>query len=350
MITEKQLQEIREHLENARNPVFFFDNDADGLASFLILRRFAGKGRGVSLKGLPSLNKSYYKKAEEFNCDYIFVLDRPEVDKEVIELNKKGKNIPIVCIDHHPAEELPETENYYNTYATSKKSEPTSYLCYKATERKEDIWLAVLGCVADWYVPDFFKEFEKKYPELIDSKCKNAADIIYKTKLGKIARILELSLKDINRNVSSLLNYMINAKSPSEILEENEKTRIFLERYEFLNKIIQKNIEKAEESIDKKNKFLFFTYGGEMSLSQPIATELAYRHPDLKLVVGFIKGEGVKFSLRGEGIRTAMMNAIKNIEGSRGGGHEFSCGAQMSSDDIENFKENLLREIKKLKS
>ena len=31
MLTEKQLKEIREHLEKAQNPVFFFDNDADGL-------------------------------------------------------------------------------------------------------------------------------------------------------------------------------------------------------------------------------------------------------------------------------------------------------------------------------
>lgn len=32
MLTEKQISEIREHLEKAQNPLFFFDND-DGLCS-----------------------------------------------------------------------------------------------------------------------------------------------------------------------------------------------------------------------------------------------------------------------------------------------------------------------------
>ena len=29
--TEKQIKEIRDHLDRAQNPVFFFDNDPDGL-------------------------------------------------------------------------------------------------------------------------------------------------------------------------------------------------------------------------------------------------------------------------------------------------------------------------------
>ena len=39
MLNKKQIKEIREHLEKAQNPVFFYDSDADGLASFLLLAR-----------------------------------------------------------------------------------------------------------------------------------------------------------------------------------------------------------------------------------------------------------------------------------------------------------------------
>jgi len=346
MLTEKQLKEIREHLENAKNPIFFFDNDADGLASFLVLQRFIGRGRGVSLKGLPSLNKSYYKKAEDFNSDYIFVLDRPGVDDEVVELNKKGKNLPIVCIDHHKLDGEPNIENYYNTNLESGKSEPTSYLCYKATGKKEDMWLAVIGCLGDWYIPEFFEDFKKKYPELVSYPYKNPADIVYKTELGKIIMILNLSMKDTTTNVVILYKYLMNAKGPKDILEENAKTKSFLERYEFLNKTVKKMVEKAEQDIDRKNKFLFFTYSGDMSLSQHISDELMSKHSDLRIAVGFIKGGYVKFSLRGEKIRTIMMDAMKDIEGAKGGGHEFSCGAQMNAEHIDVFKKNLLQEIK----
>ena len=44
MLTEKQIIEIREHLEKAQNPIFFFDNDYDGLTSYLQLRRHIGRG------------------------------------------------------------------------------------------------------------------------------------------------------------------------------------------------------------------------------------------------------------------------------------------------------------------
>ncbi len=349
MLTQGQLEEIREHLENARNPVFFFDNDADGLASFLILRRFIGRGRGVSLKGLPSLNKAYYKKAEEFNSDYIFVLDRPGVDDEVVELNKKEKNLPIVCIDHHQLDREPNIDSYYNTYAVSGKSEPASYLCYKATGRQEDLWLAVIGCIGDWYIPDFFEEFKEKYPELVDCNYQSPADILYKTELGKIIMILNLAMKDTTTNVVSMYKYLMNACGPKDILEENSKTKVFLERYDFLNKSVKKIVKKAEEILDKKDNLLFFTYSGDMSLSQHVSDELIYHYPDWRIAVGFIKGSIVKFSMRGDKIRTLMVAAIKNIDGASGGGHELSCGAQVPRDKVEEFKENLFQEIRKLK-
>ena len=36
MLTKKQKTEIKEHLEKSQNPLFFFDNDNDGLMSFLL--------------------------------------------------------------------------------------------------------------------------------------------------------------------------------------------------------------------------------------------------------------------------------------------------------------------------
>ena len=47
-LTEKQYEDIRRELDECKNPLFFFDDDDDGLTSFLILRRFLGRGRGVS--------------------------------------------------------------------------------------------------------------------------------------------------------------------------------------------------------------------------------------------------------------------------------------------------------------
>ena len=57
MLTQKQIDEVREHLDKAQNPLFFFDNDNDGLTSFLLLRRFIDRGKGVAVKGAHNLNQ-----------------------------------------------------------------------------------------------------------------------------------------------------------------------------------------------------------------------------------------------------------------------------------------------------
>ena len=45
MLTKKQVEDIKEHLEKAQNPIFFFDNDPDGLCSFLLMQRYLGRGK-----------------------------------------------------------------------------------------------------------------------------------------------------------------------------------------------------------------------------------------------------------------------------------------------------------------
>ena len=94
MLTTKQISEIKEHLNNAQNPLFFFDNDPDGLCSFILLQRYIKRGKGFPVKSAP-LDKSYFRKINEFNPDYIFILDIPTVSEEFWEEIKKI-NLPIV--------------------------------------------------------------------------------------------------------------------------------------------------------------------------------------------------------------------------------------------------------------
>lgn len=90
MLTKEQMQEIREHLNNSQNPVFFFDNDQDGLCSFLLLQKYLGRGKGFPIKTSPALTKDYLRKVDEFNSDYVFVLDKPEISEDfVTEIEKR---------------------------------------------------------------------------------------------------------------------------------------------------------------------------------------------------------------------------------------------------------------------
>jgi len=345
MLTDKEVEEIREHLGKAQNPLFFFDNDVDGLTSFLILQRYIGRGKGIAIKSFPGLSKAYFRRVEELSPDYIFVLDKPMVDPDFVELANQ-KNLPVVHIDHHNIPKPLLIENYYNTFHSSKKTEPTAYLCYKVTGKKSDLWLGVIGSIGDGFIPEFIDEFKQEYKELIDYDYETAFDILYNTPLGKIIQILSYGLLDTTSNVVHMLKFLMKINNPYDILEENNKTKSFLDRYEFINQKVKSIVKKAEMFLDRKKKLLFFTYGGDMSLSQYVSNELFYKYPDFVIVVGYISGNYANFSLRGNNdVRQITLDSIKDIEGATGGGHEHSTGAKMTADKVEGFRENIIKNL-----
>jgi len=246
MLTKKQVSEIKEHLDKAQNPLFFFDNDNDGLCSFLLLQRYIGRGKGFAIKTAPELTKDYFRKVRELEPDYIFILDQPEVSKGFFDEVEKI-NLPIVWIDHHEIDKkkIPDFVNYYNPLFNKKKSnEPVTALCYQISNKKEDLWIAIAGCVADYFVPDFYEDFKKKYFDLsIDSK--DAFEIFYNSPIGKISRIFGAGLKDRTTNVVKMLNYLTKVKTPYEVLEENEKNSFIHKRFKEINKKYKKFIDEC---------------------------------------------------------------------------------------------------------
>ena len=341
MLNEKQINEIKEHLEKAQNPLFFFDNDNDGLASFLLLRRFIDRGKGVIIRSFPDLNSSYYKKVTELKPDYIFILDKPLVSRDFLE-KVHSDNIPVVWIDHHQVEKQEKIEgvDYYNPYFENKTSEPVSYLCYKIVNKKSDIWLALIGNISDCYLPDFYPEFEKIYPDLGKKNPKSAFDLLYNSEIGRISRILDYSLKDTTTNVVNMLKFMNLVKGPMDILEENSKTKQILKRYSEINGSYQKLMEKARGEVGEK--LIYFQYGGNLSLSSNLSNQLIYEFPDKVVVVVYIKGDVANISIRGKGnIRKLTLIAIDGIIWATGGGHEGATGAKMSVSDLPKFKERI---------
>ncbi|MDP3987327.1 MAG: hypothetical protein Q8P81_03830, partial [Nanoarchaeota archaeon] len=288
---EQQVEEIREHLNKAQNPVFFFDNDADGLCSFLLLQRYAGKGRGVPIKSFPDVVNDYFRKVAEFNSDYIFLLDKPLVSKEFFdEAEKMG--ISVVWIDHHliDTESIPSFVYYYNPlFNDLKTDEPVTALCYQVTNNKNDLWILVAGCISDKFVPLEYSEFEIKYPDLSWSG-KSPFDIYYKSLIGKVAKIINFGLKDRTTNVVNMIRFLLKAESPYEVLEETSKNHTMHHRYKQIESKYQKLFHKAISIGGLDGRLLFFRYGGDMSISGDLANELSYTFEDKTVVVLYVNG------------------------------------------------------------
>jgi len=344
MLTKKQVKEIKEHLNKAQNPIFFFDNDQDGLCSFLLLQRYLGRGKGVPIRSFPGLNKDYFRKVNELKADYIFILDKAVVLEEFFKEAEKI-NMPVIWIDHHivDKETIPSFVNYYNPLLNKSKSEePVTALCYQITNKKNDLWIVVVGCIFDKFVPEFYSEFEKKYPDL-SIKSKKPLDIYYKSQIGKIARIFGFGLKDRTTNVINMMRFLMKVKTPYEVLQENSKNHTMHYRFKQVESKYQKLLKKAISIGKKQDKMLFFQYGGDLSISGDLANELSYFFPDKLIVVAYIKGVKVNISLRGKKSRDILLEAIKDLKEVSGGGHETAVGGQIRLEDLEKFRENLER-------
>ncbi len=207
MLSEEEVSQIKEHLEKAQNPIFFFDNDPDGLCSFLLLQRYLSRGKGVAVKSFPDLNVSYFRKVEELKADWIIILDKPLVSKEFFDKALEN-NIPVMWIDHHDMGiQIPDFVFYYNPLLTAKTNEPVTAICYEVSQKKEDLWIALVGCVSDGYIPEFYNEFKDKWPEL-SVNTENPFEVLYKSRIGEVARIFSDGLKDTTTNVVNMLRIL----------------------------------------------------------------------------------------------------------------------------------------------
>jgi len=346
MLTQNQINEIKEHLEKAQNPLFYYDNDCDGLCSFLLLRRYIGRGKGVAVRSFPELDAQYARKARELNADYVFILDKPVVSRDFVEEIDRLQ-LPLVWIDHHnvSSPDLKEFKNlfiYNPTKNKEKSEEPVTYWAYQIAKRKEDIWLAVIGCVADHHLPGFAEEFASEFPEFW-GKVKKPFDAYYKTEIGRIAQALNFGLKDSTTNIIHLQNFLITCKGPQDVFLEVTANQSFRKKYTDIRKKYDLLLEEAKQEVS--GNLIFFEYSGEISMSSDLSNELSYIYPDKYIAVIYKKGGISNISLRGRKVKGILENIIKKIENMSGGGHEDAVGARIKTDDINKFKSALLEQI-----
>ena len=341
MISEKQISKIRDELRHCKRPIFFFHDDPDGLASFLLLYRYIKEGKGVVIKTHPRITTMFLRKVEEYGADKIFVLDIAIVDQDFIDQAK----VPVIWIDHH--EPLERTNVIYINPRTEGKNIPPSYVCYKVTEK--DIWIAMAGCIGDWYMPDFKAQFCKEYPGLMDDSISRPEEALFNTRLGELIKIMSFNLKGKTQDVMKSAKVLTRIENPNEVLNQtSSRGRFIYKRYEKVKKFYDELLKKALKKRAKDRILLFAYRHDKLSLTKELANELLYRFPDNVVVIAREKAGEMKCSLRaGEKIVLTgiLERALAGIEG-YGGGHEHACGAVIKKEDFKQFIKNLKSELK----
>ncbi len=150
MISKEEIAQARAFLEKASNPLFIYDRDTDGFSAYLLLRRFCKmKGAGLMMQTGPKLDVDFLSNVQEHHADLIIILDVPLVSQDF--LNKMV--VPVLWFDHHPLQERKKVYDYNPRKENEEDNRPTTVLAWAVVEQDE--WTAAVGCLADWYIPDF---------------------------------------------------------------------------------------------------------------------------------------------------------------------------------------------------
>ena len=339
-ILENELKEIRNYIEKSENPLVFFDDDHDGLASYILIKKEYDKCQGIVVKSGMKDNEIYFRKIQEYNPDLILVLDRGEISQELID----SVNVPLIWIDHHPIMDRKGARYYNPRIHNPEDSRPVTYWAYQLV--KKNLWIAMVGIIGDYYYPkELIENFE--YKELLSNKTK-IEEVLYLTDLGKLVKIFNFILKGTTTDVKKNINMLCKIENPYEIL--NQETQIgksLYKSYEKINKEYLKLLNKAEKSISTKEKIVVFTYpDSKLSLSGPICEELKFKFPDKLVIVAREKDSYMRTSLRCEDLilPPLLKKALDGLDG-YGGGHDHAVGASINTRDFPIFIQNLKKII-----
>ncbi len=339
---------VKDALDACKNPLFFFHDDTDGLCSFLELWRYKKEGHWAIVKARPKIDEQFLRKVEEYDPDAIFVLDVAEIDQEFIDKAKR----PIVWIDHHEPLDR-DAVVYCNPHLFSPQQNiPTTLLCYNILKdepvAEEIMWIAMVGSIADWHMPEWKDTFCSQYPTLLDKNMTRPEVALFDQPLGKIARMLNFLTKGVMKDVKKSILALLKIKGPLELLDATTAPAVFLmRRYGVLAKeydALWKEVQKAKT----KDMLLLFTYTEDKtSFTGEVATEAVYRYPEKIVLVCREKSGEMRCSLRSatKPILPLLKKALVGIDG-YGGGHDYACGTGIKKDDFARFVENLREQLK----
>jgi hypothetical protein len=340
MLPKDKFIELKEELDNCKKPLFLFDDDPDGLCSFLLFYRYKKEGNWAYVKSLPKVTASFTKYINYYT-DKIFILDMPEVDESFFENVK----IPIVWVDHHPHKHPNHVKSFNpHDFNYDKKDTSTTALCYKTVN--QDLWLASVGAIADWSMPDFIDGFKEKYPDLLDKNIINPSEALFDSKISKIIQIFSMILKGNTKTTKQCILKLINIANPYEIIENQTSDAIFINNK--VKPIIDEYNSLFERAIQIKpeNGIYIFIYNDYNSFSSELANHIQYKLPNDLIIVGRLKNGEYKLSLRSQNhdINSILEKIMSGLDG-YGGGHENACGVCINENHYGEFILRLKKEL-----
>lgn len=343
MTLQQDIEQVKTLLGKYTDPLFFFDDDIDGLSAFLLLRKYLGIGKGVAIKKAPDVTNILLRKVNELNPDLVVILDKPDLSNEFFE----QVNVQIIVIDHHPLVAFPKKVVYLNPRKYDENDErPTTYWAYKISEGPK--WIAAMGIVGDWCIPEFIKDLEQEYSDLFPKKFSHPGDIFFNSKFGDLIKIVSFAIKGPTTEVRKAISILLKIESPYEILNKTTSNGKYIhKRAENILEEYGKAMKEAMKIKSKDNVFVYTYASSKSSFTSIFSNEIVYKYPNKFIIIAREAKEEIKISLRSAkyNVLDILKKALTEIQG-HGGGHPHSCGCNIMKKDFNEFVSKI-RELTK---
>ena len=338
---------FKKKLDKYSRPLFLFDDDADGVCSFLMLYRYFDGGAGVIVKGNPELQASYLNMVTEHRPDCIIILDKPLVSEDFF----KGTNLPIFWLDHHELQQ-PSKSFYLNpkTYLPNEASSTSSVVWDILTtdnnlDKAQFEWLCLLGAISDWDLRPI-NNLDVSLASLIGNGDKGVEDILFNSRLGLAIKIINFNLKGKKHEAMKSIKAMNNLVGIFDLLDNSSDASVYLhKKYKIIND--EYELIKSGVSGSSENPVLTFKYDSDVaSITAELSNELIYLNPDKIVLVARPHRKRYLCSLRSKKLDISdTVSGVAEKYGGYGGGHKNACGASIPIDYFDLFVEELTREI-----
>ncbi len=339
--SEKKFFDFVSKLTDKDKIALISHNDADGIASAVIASKVMGNLEYVNFIGYkPELLKPVVPELKARKINKVIFTDLSIGEREISSLNELTKFAEVLIIDHHLF--LSDLNSDKITFMKSRDEFPASYMCYYLFSKIQKIegWIAAIGTAADrvdlYHNSDASRVFE-------DFGLGEASKTGYFWKY-----VMNLGY--------ALIYFKGKEKEVYDILVKAGK----IEDLDVLDahaSEVQKELDFHLNEFEKKHEEMwdlhYYLYKPHFSINSMLINAISTRDRTETYIVVADNGAISRISARRQDRKidcvALLKNAIEGLPNSEAGGHMMAAGANIPSEFLGKFKENLFKAYGNLK-
>ncbi len=343
-------EKLKNWINNATIVDIVCHNDSDGLTAAAQLAKFLkSKNIGYNIYLSSPERLRHPKIWRKLRNDLVFFVDLP-VDQQKEEVLKLTNKANVVIIDHHKITEDLNNENiihYYPKKLGVKKYYPASKMIYDIFGGVD--WLACIGLIGDYggsHWRDFIDKVHEKYgfPKCKDKNCFDSPF----SKYDQLINSVRIARGD--KGCYKILDILINSKNFEEFKEK-------IKEVENIAKIVNDYIEfvlsdfKYNHEYIKEGDVIFYELNNpKFVVGSTISVIKSTEITDKTIIVITRQEEIANINFRrqdGKYDMSLLAKICASEVGGVGGGHKKAAGASIPSAKVDEFKECVVRTLKK---